>query len=107
MLIQASILILSIAVILNSLALNFLRKKSNIIQIYFKADSENLKLNNLNRLDALLLLINYKGKAKSYHRANLIRAILDFAIMNNDVRLETDCLNELERIKVINTAENP
>ena len=27
--------------------------------------------------------------------------------MNNDVRLETDCLNELERIKVINTAENP
>lgn len=34
MLIQASILILSIPVILNALTLNFLRKKSNIIQIF-------------------------------------------------------------------------
>lgn len=106
MFIQTSIFILSIAVILNALALNFLRKKLNITQINCKVGSENLIINNSNRLEVLLLLINYKEKTKNYHRANLISAIMDFAIINNDVRLEIDCLNELERIKTINTAEN-
>jgi len=103
MLIKICIFILSIAVILNALTLNLIRAHLNAIKRNFMEPvNKSVSENNLNRFDQLLILLNYKEKTKSYHRGNLICAIMDFSKLNNDTQLAAYCQYELDRIKEVN-----
>ncbi|EHL30827.1 hypothetical protein LDG_6972 [Legionella drancourtii LLAP12] len=56
----------------------------------------------MDRFEKILHLLNYKEKIPSYHRGNLILAIMDFSSLNKDSELEVACQNEIERIRAKN-----
>ncbi|KTC71463.1 hypothetical protein Lbir_1717 [Legionella birminghamensis] len=61
-------------------------------------------MNDVKRFSTLLDLLNYKENIPSYHRGNLIHAIMDFAASTGDVELEESCQREIERIKAKNSS---
>lgn len=89
MFLEISICVLSVAVIFNALTINVLRKVVN-------------KNSGLNRFEQLLVVLGYQENVKPYHRGNLIDAVMNFAIINNDKQLEVFCQKELEQIRTLN-----
>lgn len=60
----------------------------------------------MERFEKILHLLNYKEKIPSYHRGNLIDAIMSFSSLNNDSELEAACQNEIERIRTKNLSKS-